>query len=180
MTKTNEELQEIVDSLKKSLETAQNSLAAAQKWIHQLESSDLSELPVVEKSHTAAPTTDSENIFYGIYNGKEMVSETGRSFPVPANYASKSKLIEGDSLKMTILPSGAMVYKQIEIADRELMQGTLILDKDKYKVLCDDRLVNVPYASITFFRAQVGDSITVIVPRDESKTWGAIETVVTD
>ena len=34
-----------------------------------------------------------------------MIGPDGKNYPVPANYASKSKLIEGDILKLTITPN---------------------------------------------------------------------------
>ena len=49
MTQTNESLQEMVQSLQKSLETAQNALIAAQKWVEQIVGADLSELSKLEK-----------------------------------------------------------------------------------------------------------------------------------
>ncbi len=176
MTEKTEDVHALMGALKKSIDTAENALSAAQKWIDKIEGKDFSDeaLKRAKQPNDAAE----QSVFYGVFNGKQMETETGKVFPVPANYASKSKLIEGDSLKMTLLPSGEMIYKHIDVAERELMQGTLVLDKDAYKVLCNDRLIQVPYASITFFRAQVGDSIVVIAPKDESKTWGAIESVV--
>ena len=44
-----------------------------------------------------------------------MIGPKDKIFPVPANYASKSKLVEGDRLKLTILPNGSFVYKQISL-----------------------------------------------------------------
>ena len=58
------------------------------------------------------------------------------------------------------------------------MTGKLILDGNQYKVLGDVRTVNVPYAAVTFHRAEVGDTITAITPDDEDKIWSAIENVV--
>ena len=177
MKKTPAEVENAIASLKQSLEAAKKSLLAAEKWIDQLTVEEVSEIELKTKTTPPKDESNGLTVVYGVFNGKAMETETGKTYIVPANYASKSKLIEGDSLKLTILSNGSMLYKQIEIADRELMQGSLILDMDKYKVLCNDRLINVPYASITFFRVKVGDLVTVIVPKDESKSWGAIESV---
>jgi hypothetical protein len=42
-----------------------------------------------------------ENI-RGIFDGQSMVKEDGEKYPVPDNYASKSKLLEGDGLELKI------------------------------------------------------------------------------
>src|SRR3989339_2130992 len=47
---------------------------------------------------------DSEDkIIEGVFDGQNMIGPKTKVFPVPANYASKSKLVEGDILKLTIL-----------------------------------------------------------------------------
>ncbi len=119
-----------------------------------------------------------EKVLEGLFDGKDMVTPDNKTYPVPANYASKSKLVEGDKLKLTIKPNGAFVYKQIELIPRKLTTGKLILDGNQYKVLGDVRSYNVLYASVTFFKAKVGDTITVTIPADGIATWGAIENVI--
>ena len=42
-----------------------------------------------------------------------MLSPDGKNYPIPANYASKSKLVEGDLMKLTIAEDGSFIYKQI-------------------------------------------------------------------
>lgn len=38
----------------------------------------------------------------GVFDGENMVGEDGNPYPVPPNYASKSKLVEGDLMRVTI------------------------------------------------------------------------------
>ena len=38
-------------------------------------------------------------IIEGVFDGQNMVGSDGKTYPVPANYASKSKLVQGDILK---------------------------------------------------------------------------------
>ncbi|MBU1146566.1 hypothetical protein KKD80_03410, partial [Patescibacteria group bacterium] len=40
-----------------------------------------------------------ERIMEGVFNGQNMIGADGKEYLVPANYASKSKLVEGDILK---------------------------------------------------------------------------------
>jgi hypothetical protein len=52
------------------------------------------------------------------------------------------------------------------------------MDDGQYKVLCDDKTYNVLYASVTFFRANVGDKVTIIIPESGTAHWSAIENVM--
>jgi hypothetical protein len=65
------------------------------------------------------------NIIEGVFDGENMIGPDGKQYSVPANYASKSKLIEGDILKLTITPNGTFVYKQIGPIERRRLVGVL-------------------------------------------------------
>ena len=52
-------------------------------------------------------------IVEGVFNGQIMIGPDGKQYSVPANYASKSKLVEGDILKLTIDKDGSFIFKQI-------------------------------------------------------------------
>ena len=60
-----------------------------------------------------------------------MVGSDGKNYPVPANYASKSKLVQGDILKLTIADDGAFLYKQIGPIPRKQVVGKLKLGLDE-------------------------------------------------
>jgi len=45
-----------------------------------------------------------------------MLDNEWNRYPVPANYSSKSKLVQWDKLKLTIAQNWRMTYKQIEIS----------------------------------------------------------------
>jgi hypothetical protein len=107
-----------------------------------------------------------------------MIDGTGSTYPVPANYASKSKLVEGDRLKLNIADNGAFIYKQIELIPRTLVVGNLVLEGSQYQVLAENKVFNVLYASVTFYRAQVGDQVTIIIPEAGSSKYAAIENVI--
>jgi bifunctional DNA-binding transcriptional regulator/antitoxin component of YhaV-PrlF toxin-antitoxin module len=95
---------------------------------------------------------------------------------VPANYASKSKLIEGDILKLTIADDGSFVYKQIGPVARRQIIGTLVQHDGAYFVEVNGREYRVLLASVTYFKAKTGDQISIIVPEDNREAeWAAIE-----
>lgn len=81
-----------------------------------------------------------------------MLGADENKYPVPVNYASKSKLVQGDKLKLTIEASGKMLYKQIFPIERETKVGLLTKDKGKYQVVADGVAYNVLTAAVTHFK----------------------------
>jgi hypothetical protein len=105
-----------------------------------------------------------------------MVGPDGKSYPVPANYASKSKLVEGDILKLTIADDGGFIYKQIGPVARKQIIGTLMQHDGAYFVEVSGREYRVLLASVTYFKAHVGDQVSIIVPEDNrDAVWAAVE-----
>ena len=103
-------------------------------------------------------------------------SPDGKNYPVPANYASKSKLVEGDILKLTIGESGKFLYKQIGPVERRTVIGTLTSHDDQYFVEINGKEYKILYASVTYFRLKVGDQVSVVIPADNTDaTWAAVE-----
>jgi len=173
----NAEFLKIVDAI----EAAESSLKAAKKWAQKLGItlgvSGSSVEAMAQESKLGIEAEDGK-IIEGIFDGSNMIDAEGNIYPVPANYASKSKLVEGDRLKLTIAENGAFIYKQIELVDRQLLVGHLVLDGSQYQVLIDKKVYNVLYASVTYYRAQVGDQVTIIVPASGNAQHAAIENVI--
>jgi len=114
----------------------------------------------------------------GIFDGENMIDRDGKNYPVPANYASKSKLVTGDRLKLTIPENGRFLFKQIGPIERKSLVGPLSFEDGQYKVLAGGKVFRVLLASVTYFRAEVGDEITVLVPANGNSEWAAIEAVL--
>lgn len=118
-------------------------------------------------------------VIEGTFDGQIMLGTDGKQYPVPANYASKSKLIEGDMLKLTITPDGSFVYKQISPADRKHAIGIVSQDEGgNYHVLIEGEPYRVLLASITYFRVTPGDEVAVVMSRETNASWVAIENVL--
>jgi len=112
----------------------------------------------------------------GIFDGQKMAGPDGKEYPVPANYASKSKLVEGDILKLTIADDGSFIYKQIGPIERTQIIGTLVQHDGAYYVEANGREYRILLASVTYFRINVGDQVTIIVPTDNpDAVWAAVE-----
>jgi len=164
---------EVPDKQVKRLRTliaeAETSLAAAKELILSLLGDD----PVATKA------TKEENIgkiIEGVFDGQNMVGSDSKTYPVPANYASKSKLVQGDILKLTIADDGTFMYKQIGPIPRKQIVGVLELQDGHYFVKVGDKNYRVLLASVTYFKAKPGDQVSVNVPQDDGDAeWAALE-----
>lgn len=124
------------------------------------------------------PPTGSQRIIEGVFDGEQMVGHDGRRYPVPPNYASKSKLVSGDVLKLTIASDGTFIYKQIGPVERQKLMALLEEEAGRYYATVDGRRYQLLTASVTYYRAKTGDRVTVIVPRDIESEWAAVENLL--
>lgn len=124
--------------------------------------------------------SDEGVVVEGVFDGQIMIGPDGKKYSVPANYASKSKLVEGDLLKLTISPDGSFIFKQISPVERRRVVGHLVKDKemDQYVVLSQDRVYNILMASITYFKGEEGDEVVILVPKDSDSSWAAVENII--
>ncbi|MBU0981697.1 hypothetical protein KKC94_03300 [Patescibacteria group bacterium] len=158
------------------LETAEASLKTARQILE-----NLSPESIPKKDHPTDLHSYEEadnQIVEGFFDGQNMIGPNERIFPIPANYVSKSKLVEGDKLKLTILPNGTFLYKQIEPVDRAILKGTLIKEDGQYRVTTDEGVYKVILASVTYYKGKVGDEVTIVVPENKNSQWAAIEAII--
>lgn len=159
-----------VKRLKSLIQDAETNLAAAKELLISLVGDDDS------VNRTASPEEVAGKVIEGVFDGQTMVGPDGKTYPVPANYASKSKLIEGDILKLTIADDGGFIYKQIGPVARRQIIGTLVSHDGAYYVEAGGREYRVLLASVTYFKAKAGDQISIIIPEDNREAeWAAIE-----
>lgn len=158
--------------LQQMIENAERNIVAAKQIMKELNSSDTKKSP---------KESEASQIVEGTFDGEKMVSMEGKAYPVPANYASKSKLVEGDILKLTITEDGSFVYKKISSVDTRKIIGTVMKDgKDKYYVNAEGRRYNVLLASLTYFKAKDGDEVILVVPKEKVSNWAAVESIITE
>ncbi len=158
-----------IKRLKALIQEAETSLAAAKELLVSLVGDD----PTVAAALQEDP---SGKIIEGVFDGQSMVGSDGKNYPVPANYASKSKLVQGDILKLTIADDGAFMYKQIGPIPRKQVVGVLIQENGHYYVDVNGRKLRVLLASVTYFKAKPGDQVSVNLPEDDSHAeWAALE-----
>ena len=112
------------------IQEAETNLAAAKELLISITGEDGS--IVTPRSNDIEEVTG--KVVEGVFDGQKMAGPDGKEYPVPANYASKSKLVEGDILKLTIVDDGSFVYKQIGPIERKQVIGTLVQHDSTYYV----------------------------------------------
>ena len=161
-----------IKRLKSLIQEAETNLAAAKELLISIVGDDGS----VITPHGATHEDVSGKIIEGVFDGQVMIGPDGKSYPVPANYASKSKLVEGDILKLTIADDGGFIYKQIGPIPRKQIIGTLVQHDGVYYVEANGHEYRILLASVTYFRLNIGDQVTIIVPEDNPEaSWAAVE-----
>lgn len=166
---------EKIQALRDMISSAEKTIQGAKAMLLQLEGKK----KLGRKRKFEVEEGEEGKIIEGTFDGQIMIGADGKQYPVPANYASKSKLVEGDMLKLTITPDGSFIYKQIGPVERKRLIGTVSQDTDEnYFVLAEGKPYRVLLASITYFKVEPGDEVTLVAPRDIDSDWGAIENVI--
>ncbi|MDD5605733.1 MAG: hypothetical protein PHR51_00110 [Patescibacteria group bacterium] len=165
-----------IEVVKQLLETATANLASAKQILGDLLGTSFDDVGL---KVVGSDLKSEGNVIEGIFDGQNMLDKDGKKYPVPANYASKSKLVTGDVLKLTIQDDGSFVYKQIGPVERKKLIGTLVHENDEYKVVAGGRSFKVLMASVTYFKLHPGDQVTIMIPESpENVEWAAIESAV--
>lgn len=171
-----------LSELHQMIETAQASLTAARHILSDLGVGEEHTAKIYDKAKKTgtASVEGDDKIIEGVFDGQHMVGPDGKRYSVPANYASKSKLVEGDRLKLTITADGSFIYKQIGPIDRNRLVGSLVSDETtgEYRVLAGNKTYKVLLASVTYFKGEPGDEIVILVPKDGDAAWAAVENVI--
>ncbi len=158
-----------IKRLRSLIQEAETNLAAANELLISLVGDD-------ESIATSVRNEPLGKVIEGVFDGQTMVGSDGKNYPVPANYASKSKLVQGDILKLTIAEDGAFLYKQIGPIPRKQVVGSLKLENGHYLVDVGTKQYRVLLASVTYFKAKPGDQVSVNLPEDDSTAeWAALE-----
>ncbi len=161
-----------IKRLRGLIQEAETNLAAAKELLISV----LGDGEAITAPRDVAITTPEGKIIEGVFDGQIMIDQDGKNYPVPANYASKSKLVEGDIMKLTITDTGKFLYKQIGPVERRTVIGTLTHHDDNYYVEVSGREYQILYASVTYFQLKEGAQVSVVIPaNNDQATWAAVE-----
>jgi hypothetical protein len=114
----------------------------------------------------------------GTFDGVVMISEDGKKFEVPANYAAKSRLVFGDKLKL-IEEEGKKIFKQIEKVERKKIQGILTKKEGKWYILADSGSYKISDVAAEFNHAELNDEAMAIIPAaNHTAAYAALDMVL--
>lgn len=163
-----------MQSLREMISNAEKTIQGAKAMLLQLEGKKK-----VGRHRKIEDDEEGGTVIQGTFDGQIMLGSDGKQYPVPANYASKSKLVEGDLLKLHITPEGSFVYKQIGPTERKHALGIVTQDDGgNYLVIADGKPYRILLASITYFKAQPGDEAAIVTSRDIDSRWASLENIV--
>ena len=139
----------------------------------------LSATPYFKPSAASQP----EEAIEGIFDGEKMLDENDKAYQVSPNYASKSKLVEGDPLKLYITGDGKFFYKQLGPVERTTVPGILRSEGSRYIVDAEDgHSYSILTASVTYYMSlygmQEGARVTLLIPSSHQATWAVIDNML--
>ncbi|MBT7007090.1 hypothetical protein HN958_01115 [Candidatus Falkowbacteria bacterium] len=182
---TPNEVMQAVSDIQKQLDKLK--LAVSSGTVKSVDPSDASASEIIDRTMDELKEKDGvvqksgfEKVIEGVFDGQNMVGADGQVYDVPANYASKSKLVEGDILKLTINNMGSFVFKQIKPIERVRKVGTLDQDPQNLQFFAveGNQKWKLLTASVTYFKGEPSDEIVFLIPADGESRWAAVENIV--
>lgn len=165
-----------IELIRQALGAAESSIKLAKQLLSEMESGSGGKVVVPSGNSATSSAADLPGVL-GVFDGENMVSESGESFPVPANYASKSMLVVGDTLKLVEEGKNKEKrFKQIEHVKRHKSIGILTKKDGKWKVVTPEGSYKVLGAAVEHFGADIGTEVTLHLPANNlTVAYGAIE-----
>lgn len=118
-------------------------------------------------------------ILTGVFDGIKLTTNDRFEYPIPSNYISKSMLIPGDQLKLTIHSDGSLVYKIIKLAPRKHIRGILHRKDNQYLALWSNNLnYRLNSAAVTFHKAQCWDEVCLVINEWSKYHHAALESII--
>ncbi len=171
----NDSLNNSLQALQELVNNAERSLCHAKNLLSHLTPKISKKSELTEESDGHMYKHGADQVIEGVFDGQDMIGADKKTYPVPANYASKSKIVEGSKLKCTIKADGALQYKIIKEGAFTNSTGTIIRDGDHFIVVSQDGMYQLLPAAVTYIRARVGDRVAIRIPKVSKPTYAAIE-----
>jgi hypothetical protein len=159
-----------IDLIRQALSASESSIRLARQLLTEL-----------EKDHPGQKSNKQQNReqpgVAGIFDGQNMITESGDKHSVPENYASKSILVVGDTLKL-VEGGGEKRFKQIEHVKRHKTTGILTKKDGKWASVTPEGSYRLLSAAVAHFGGDVGDEVLLQLPANNLQvTWAALEKV---
>ncbi len=125
---------------------------------------------------------NSSQTINGIFDGEKMVANNGETYFVPTVYASKTKLVQGDLLKLIITETGKFIFKPLKLVQRQRLLGKLSYNENNKQWLVysqeKQQTFFVSETNVNFFHGQIGDEVIILVPAEKASQWATIENII--
>ncbi len=159
-----------LEEIRKLLDNAENKIRLAKSKLFD---------QAVERKAEGVEAADEEDAVQGVFDGEKMIGNDKKEYDVPLNYASKSKLVVGDVLKLSVSEDGRYTYKQIGPIERKNVVGTLeAIDEGEFQADVDGKKYQLLLASVTYFKASPGDKLSLVIPEKEEVDWAAVDNII--
>lgn len=169
----NPELRTLIVNIKKDLDQVLRLLDGETLPLNQHSSSS--------DESSAKKETEQGQVIEGVFNGVKMIGDDGNAYDVAPNYASKSKLVEGDMMKLTINKQGSFIYKQIGPIERQRIRGTLFYNEPDSQwniITSTGKSYKILTASVTFYKGKAGAEVIAFIPQNGHSEWAAVEHII--
>lgn len=173
--------QKQIEAAYELLLSSQKSLNNAKKILEEMlptANARIKKLPTLSTKDLSSYSDADNKIVEWVFTGDSMLAADGNIYPVPHNYACKSHLVQGSKLKATIEKSGKILYKIILEIPHENKKGVLVESGWKFQVIAEGRAYHVLPASVTFLKAQVGDTLSIRIPAWKDATYGVPDALI--
>lgn len=188
MTKKPDKAKLTMKALEELLQKIETDIKRARLLIHSLitnnfdniESLNDKEFKQLAQKLVSYEEDQAVKVIEWVFDWYFMVWSDWKKYPVPLNYASKSKLIPGDVLKLRIMPDWKLIYKLIWPAPRKYIKATLSkTDDNKYIAITDDwKTYFLNLAAVTYFKWKPGDELSIIINAEWKWNFAAIEALI--
>lgn len=156
-----------IDLIRQALTASESSIKLVRQLLSELESGGIRDKPKAKEMPGIT----------GVFEGETMTTEKGEKYPVPENYASKSILVVGDTLKL-VEDGGKKRFKQIEHVKRHKTTGIIAKKEGKWTAVTSEGSYRILPAAVDHFKGEAGDEILVQLPANNLQTpWAAVEKV---
>ena len=181
--------QQMIQFVKNTIHDVESDLKRAKIALQALEKfdpSNPSSLDTINQSDESQAVVlqsyvdEDTQIVEWLFDGYFMTWPDQKKYPVPLNYASKTKLVPGDVLKLKILADGKFVYKLIRPVERKHVRAVLSkTDDNKFIAVTDDgKTYFLNQAAVTFFKWKASDELYIVTNADGSGSFAAIEAII--
>src|SRR3990167_3909289 len=157
-----------LDLIRQALNASESSIKLARQLLNELDGVG-ARPQQPKKEHEKLSGTQ------GVFDGENMVTDKGEKLPVPPNYAAKSRIVVGDTMKLVDL-GGDKRFKQIDHVKRLNTTGVLTKKDGKLAVVAETGSYRVLPAAVDHLGAKVGDEVKILVPAGNLRApWAAID-----